>query len=543
MLKYFSLSLAEVYKVLKTKDEGLKDHEAQLRLGIHGANELPEKKGTPLYIKFLEQFKDFLIILLLGAAGVSFLFGEIIDALAIVIIVVINALIGFIQEYKAEEALSALKKNEQTTAKVYRNGALKVVEAKYLVPGDVVLLEAGDQIPADCRILKAFSLKVNESMLTGESLPVTKEEGVVKVDAVLSEQTNFLFKGTTIEEGKARALVVHTGLNTEMGKIASLLAEEKKEDTPLQKELTNMGQRLSIVILGISALVFLLLVFKEQSVIESFLTAVALSVAAIPEGLPAIVAVVLSLGVLTLAKKKTIVRTLKAVETLGAVRYLFTDKTGTLTWNKINAVALLTAAKHEYTVEGEGYALHGEFRHKHDGPLGKKKPADLDLFVRSLVLCNGAELDLTNRKDPQVIGDTTEGAFLVMAARYGESYEKIREGYEILDEEPFSSVTKRMMVLVRSKETGKTFIFAKGAPEAIFALCKQNTQVFSEKIEEWAQNGWRNLAAAYMEVPAKMKKLEGLVSAKTLNFLGVVAEEDTIRRGRGSGATRQKGGH
>ncbi len=529
MNSYYNLSSEEVFQLLDSRETGLTDKEAQVRLAKVGPNVLPEKKPTPIYVKILSQFKDFLILLLLFAALVSFALGESIDGAAIIVIVVVNALISFIQEFKAERALEALKKQEKEMAKVYRDGNLKTVDTAELVPGDVVLVESGDSIPADSRIFKAFGLKVNESLLTGESLPADKGDQVLSPGVVLAEQSNMLFKGTSVMEGKAWAVVTGTALDTEVGKIATLLSETEKEDTPLQKELMDIGKRITLVILGISAVVFGVLIFKDQPVVESFLTAVALSVAAIPEGLPAIVAVVLSLGVLTLARKKTIVRTLKAVETLGAVKYLLTDKTGTLTWNKINVVRAVTSKKNEYQVQGEGYQTKGAWVNN-QGKTVVKGSEELNMLIETAVICNGAELEHHEDGEIGVIGDTTEGALLVAAERYGKSYQKIREQYEVVDEEPFSSDTKRMLVLARHLESDRYFLFAKGAPEVILGLSVgQNKKYFEDKVREWAENGWRNLAFAYHEIPKdKIKKYKSYLDK--LAFLGLVGQEDAVRK-------------
>lgn len=528
MSSFWTLSKSATLELLKTESTGLSGKEASRRLLQDGPNVLPEAKRPSIFSKIIRHFADFLILLLLAASIIALILGEIVDAIAIMVIVVLNGLIGFIQEFKAEQALASLKQSEQGSAKVYRDQRLQVVSEQALVVGDVLMIEAGDRIPADCRILKSYSLKVDEAMLTGESLPVEKHDLALPEKTVLADQRNMLFKGTAVLEGKAHALIVRIGAATEMGKIASLLQQEKKEITPLQMELQNIGERLTLLILGIAAVVFAMLLFRHSSLIEALLTAIALAVAAIPEGLPAIVAIVLSVGVLTLARKRTIVRTLKAVETLGGISYLLTDKTGTLTWNKINVVRLINSQKQEFGVKGQGYSIKGELVSTANQKLTVSQKQSLEFLIKVAVVCNSAELEFFDHEN-KVIGDTTEGALLVASERFGQSYQELRSHYDVLFEEPFSSDSKRMVMVVRAKESRQFYLFAKGAPEVILAMCTgQDTRYFEDKTDEWAKNGWRNLAfAAY-----KLKQGEETNYHKYLNrlqFLGMVAQADTVR--------------
>lgn len=528
MSNFWTLSEKALYKLLNTDNNGLTKQEATKRLETYGENILPEAAKPSLLSRIVKQFADFLILLLIAASIIALVLGEIVDAIAILVIVVINALIGFIQEYKAEQALSDLLSKEHQEVRCYRDGKLTVVDIKQLVPGDLLLVEAGDRIAADCRIIKSSSLKVDEAVLTGESLPVDKLETELTEKTVLAEQRNMLFRGTAVMQGKATVVVVRTGEETEIGRIAQALASQDKEPTPLQKELHHIAKRLTVLILVIAAVVFAMLLFRQSSLLEALLTAIALSVAAIPEGLPAIVAIVLSVGVLHLARKKTIVRTLKAVETLGSIKYLLTDKTGTLTWNKINVVQFLLRNQQEIKVKGEGYQTQGEFQNLDGSGIKSSQKQDLELLLTAGAVCNTAELEFENGQ-VKVIGDTTEGALLVASERYGLPYREVRQRYEILQEEPFSSESKRMLTLVKEKKNQKYFLFAKGAPEVILKLAQEKQAIFKDKTDDYAASGWRNLGLAYCEV--KTKDLKKWDKAKhQWRFLGLVAQEDTVRK-------------
>ncbi len=528
MSSFYNLDRSEVLRLLDTRENGLSSQEALLRQKVQGKNVLPSKKPTPLLFRFLSQFSDFLIILLLFAAGVSFYFGEMVDAGAIIFIVFLNALIGFIQEYKAEQALALLKQSEVKTTRVFRDGNVRTLDIAELVPGDIIVLEAGDKVPADARIIEAYSLKTDEALLTGESVPVEKKDAVLPDKTVLAEQYNMLFRDTTVLEGKVRAVVVKTGKDTEVGKIAALLEETKREVTPLQKELYKVGRNIALIIIVIAAIVFAILL-RQDSAIEAFLTAVALSVAAIPEGMPAIVAVVLSIGVLTLARKKTIVRKLKAVETLGSVKYLLTDKTGTLTHNKINLVRILTSSKKRIFIDGEGYKIEGKFYDENKKELSSTAKSKLEFLFEAAVVCNSAELDF-DKGNISVIGDTTEGALLVGAERLGLAYQKIRAKYKTVFEEPFSSVSKRMLVVAKNQTNGKYYLFVKGAPEVIFKNCQAFAkQFFVKEVEAWASSGLRNLAIAYRQLKEEeVKKREWHLHK--LKFLALLGQEDAVRK-------------
>ena len=393
---------------------GLTDEEARRRLAAYGSNELPAAAPISPLALFLRQFSSLIIWVLLGAAIISGLLQEWIDAAAIVAIVVLNALLGFVQEYKAERSLAALKKLSVAYARVVREGTSRAIPARDLVPGDLIQVEAGDNIPADARLVYASALRTQEAALTGESIPIDKVSDVIPSKSVpVADQRNMVFLGTDATAGKGRAVVVATGAHTELGRIASLIQEAGVESTPLQRRLEQLGHVLLYFSLGIVTVVFLLGLLRGESPVNMFLTAVSLAVAAIPEGLPAIVTIALALGVTRMVKRNALIRRLPAVETLGSTTVICTDKTGTLTKNEMTVTALYLDG-HRYQVTGEGYAPEGKILES-----GSAVPADrigLQAFLRAGILCNGA--DLRQHKGVwSIVGDPTEGALLVVAAK------------------------------------------------------------------------------------------------------------------------------
>jgi Ca2+-transporting ATPase len=460
--EWYKLSIEEVQGRLESGPTGLSDAEAAKRLKKYGHNEIVEKKKTPAILQFLKQFTDVLIIILLVATAVSAVLGEYIDAGAILAIVILNAVMGFIHERKAEKAVEALKKMLVPKAKVLRDGSVKIVESRSLVPGDVLILEAGERITADCRIMEALHLKVNESVLTGESVPVEKELDVITETATIPERKNSLFSGTTAVYGHCRAIVTSTGMETEFGKIATLLQAEEKESTPLQKRLERLGKFLGIIILVICAAIFGTGLARaglgnREELITLFLTAVALAVAAIPEALPAVVTVALATGLTRMAKKNAIVRRLAAVETLGSATAICTDKTGTLTVNEMTVRKIFVDGK-VLDVTGKGYDRTGEFLNDDQ----KVAPAeDLKLLLETGLLCNNAVLG----KEP--VGDPTELALLVSASKAG--LPDLRKYHERVDEIPFDSDRKKMSVICTAD--GKIVMHMKGAVEKVLDNC------------------------------------------------------------------------
>jgi len=467
---------------------GLTPEEAVSRLERYGRNELSEGKRIPPIILFLNQFKDFMVLVLAGATLISGLLGEWLDAVTIVAIIVLNGILGFIQEFRAERSLRALKALSAPTARVIRGGERTVVAASELVPGDIVLLESGDRIPADIRLLKAESLYAEESALTGESEPVGKHANPIPEEELpLGDRKNIGYLGTMITRGTGRGVVVRTGMDTEMGRIADLIQQTETMETPLQHRLEQLGRMLIAVAVALTVVVVLAGIMHGQPAYGMFLAGVSLAVAAIPEGLPAIVTIALALGVQRMIKRKAIVRKLPSVETLGCASVICSDKTGTLTQNKMTVTRLWSGGR-ELEITGDGYAPEGQALER-GRPVAVKGHAGLEQALRIAALCNNASVVRSRTesddrrkkaKDQQpgeawtLKGDPTEGALVVLAAKLGMTQEALAETYARDKEFPFDSERKRMSVLVSDKSKGGARqALVKGAPDLLMERCTQ----------------------------------------------------------------------
>lgn len=443
---------------------GLTSEEAKQRLQRYGKNELQKGRRISALAILLGQFSSLIIWVLIGAAGVSVYLGEKVDGMAIIAIVVLNALIGFIQEFRAEKATAALASLAAPKARVMRDGHALECVASEVVAGDVLLLEAGDLVAADARLLEASQLRANEAPLTGESQPVEKKIEVQPQETPLAERRNMLYLGTSIVAGSGRALVVATGMDTEVGHIAQLLQTAGAGETPLQRRLDSAGRRLLWISLGIVSLVFVLGLLRGSDPFELFRTAISLAVAAIPEGLPAVVTVALALGVQRMARRHALVRRLPSVETLGCAQVICTDKTGTLTADAMTVRKIVTQDS-LFSVTGEGYQPSGFFisdgREQRDDPL-------LFALLWAAAACNDAELSVKEGR-PGIVGDPTEAALLVAAAKWGIRREDIETEMPRLVSLPFDSERKRMTVVRRREDASRAFV--KGAPEVILERC------------------------------------------------------------------------
>ena len=518
---------------------GLSSEQAARSLERYGLNQLQEAKGRSPLSVFFAQFKSFLIWVLIVAAIISGFLGEWIDALAIVAIVILNAILGFIQEYRAEKSLAALKKMAAPLTKVIRNGELQQIPAQEVVPGDLLELEAGDHVAADARIVSHTpNFSVHEAALTGESTPVFKTSVILEdAEIPLADRANMVYAGTSVSSGKARAIVVATGMSTELGQIARMIQDITLETTPLQRKLEQFGRWIVYLCFFVVGLIFLLEWYRGGELIQVFLTAVSLAVAAIPEGLPAVVTIALALGVQRMVKRHALIRKLPSVETLGSATIICSDKTGTLTRNEMTVKAVYADGQ-LFSITGTGYAPVGEFRL--DG--NRINPKEFPGLIKTLhcgILCNSANLVEENGRF-RIIGDPTEGALLSLASKAEIRKEMLEVSQELIEEIPFDS-ERKMMTMIR-RNNGEFIAYVKGAPDVLLKKC---TSIFENGLERplteedlnrilqindsLAEKALRILACAYRKLSALPEKLEAASIEKDLVFTGLVAMIDPPR--------------
>jgi Ca2+-transporting ATPase len=467
--EWHAIPLTEAVRLLDSDlRSGLLGAEASARLESFGANEIRRAARPSPWQLFARQFASVVIWILIAAAVVSAILGERLDAAAILTIVVLNAVVGFFQEYRAEQSVAALSRLTAPNARVIRDGAIRVIPGAAVVPGDVVVLEAGDLVAGDGRLIEASALAADEASLTGESEPVAKSAGQCAPEVLMADRTNMVFMGTSVVRGTGRALVVATGMETEFGRIAQLLEGAASDETPLQKRLDKVARQLLWACLGVVLVVFALGIVRGEPAFEMFLSAVSLAVAAIPEGLPAVVTVALALGVSRMAARSALVRRLHSVETLGCAQVICTDKTGTLTAGQMTARRLVTSAE-ILTVTGEGYRREGGIFTDGDERTVSNDPLLRQLLVAAAA-CNDAHIE-PKGEGFSIIGDPTEGALLVLAAKGGLALGGIDDRMPRLQNIPFSSERKRMAVIRRLPEGNRAFV--KGAPETILQLSTQ----------------------------------------------------------------------
>lgn len=462
-MPHHNIELNQIYKDLNTTAIGLKQLEAEKRSKTIGKNRIKETKKVKPFTIFLRQFKSLLILILIFAGAISLFIGHSIDALIIFIILIFNAIFGFIQEYRAEKSIEALKKMTTFSTIVYRNGQETEVKSSELVPGDIIKLESGNKVPADCRLITLHHLELDESALTGESVPVKKDLRILHEKTPLAEQTNTIFSGTIVTKGNCKALVVSTGMKTQIGKIATLIQETDEVQTPLQLRLKELGKYIGIITIAICIIIFLISYLSGNSLIDSFMIAISLAVAAVPEGLPAVVTIALAFGVRRMVKRKALIRKLSAVEALGSTDVICSDKTGTLTKSEMTVTKLFVNNK-VIDVTGSGYGKEGEFLHNKK----EAKNEEISLLLKIGSLCNNANLAVKENSFA-IIGDPTEAALLISAEKLGLKKQILDQKYKRIDEIPFETFRKLMSTI--NKEGSKKTIFTKGAPDILLERC------------------------------------------------------------------------
>jgi Ca2+-transporting ATPase len=549
---WHSFTVKEVFRRLGTSENGLTSADVHKRLAEYGPNEIIEEKGTTKITLFFYQLKSPLIAVLLVATLISLLIGNLIDAIVIGAVIIINTNIGFFQEYKAETALQALKSMAGPESKVFRECTQpkRCVEAKVkardIVPGDIILLEAGDKVPADARIFQAVNLEIDESMLTGESTAARKTVEVLPEELPVADRVNMAFSGTIVLQGRGKAVVVATGTKTEIGKIATLIGETARVETPFQKRTNDLSRKLGIFALLASISVFFVAFFLNGfDLLETFLFALATAVSAIPEGLPAVITITLAVGVNRMAKRNALIRKLQAVDTLGSATVICTDKTGTLTTNQMT-VRKIFVDNRIITVTGEGFSPEGQFQVEQKA-MDPKKDEALTLLLQVGALCNDSKLlriEDENRESWKVTGDPTEGALVVAATKGGINMEELESQLPRVDELPFDP-KERFMATSHSFSDGIK-VLVKGAPEVILGLSSkilddnrinELTEKRREKLHkismDMASQALRTLAMAYQTI--KNEELESFKSAlkekrAKLVFVGFAGMIDPPRK-------------
>lgn len=545
MADWHAMDTNLVLERLGSRREGLTDDEAARRLEEHGPNRLEERRGRSPIVAFLEQFTEVMVIVLIVAAVISFVVGESVDAIMILIIVILNAILGFSQEYRAERAMAALRRLAIPTVRVRRGGQVQEIESLNVVPGDIVLLEAGMRVPADGRVVESVNLRIEEAALTGESVPVEKTEGAIEGGSIpLGDRKNMAYMGTTVTYGRGSAVITGTGMNTELGNIASMLQTVSEEKTPLQGRMAELGKWLAIIALVIVAIVFLEgVVLGGEEWEEMFLIAISLAVAAVPEGLPAVVTISLALGAQRMVRRRALIRKLPAVETLGSVTTICSDKTGTLTENRITVTVL--------DVAGDSVTVNQYLRRSQPSLLrenGEEIPApdrDFGLLLAGATLANDATLQADNSgsREFTAMGDPTEGALVVAAARFGLWKDEMERHMPRVGEVPFTSERKRMTTVHRVPGEGECdaaavcFVrdlveapyvaFTKGSVDELVKICDR---VWNDgHIEPLTENWTTRIQTANNDLAKDGMRVLG-VAMRPLEDTPANGDEDALER-------------
>ena len=522
---WYTLSTKEVEKQMQTNIEfGLNEKQVEDKQNKFGLNKLEEKKRESIVIKFIKQFNDFMIIILIIASIISAVVARLegsndyFDSIIIIAIVVFNAIMGLVQEAKAEKSLEALKKMTAPTCRVKRNGKISTIKSEQIVPGDIVLLEAGNYVPADCRLISSSNLKIEESSLTGETVPVLKEaNSILKEKTALGDMVNMAFSTTIVVNGHGEAIVTDIGMNTKVGKIAKMIITNEAPETPIQKKLEEVGKSLGIACLGICLLIFVIGLLKKIEPIEMFMTSVGLAVAAIPEGLPAIVTIMLSIGVTKMAKKNSIIRKLPAVETLGSSSVICSDKTGTLTQNKMQVTKIAN--------------INGETNDKEY----------IKWLMGMATICTDVEISKENGK-MELTGEPTEKAIVSKALDEGQNKNELYNVMKRVKDIPFDS-SRKMMTTIHKMPNGYRVI-TKGAPDVLLKRCNKvydngnvttldysKTKLIENQNNKMADEALRVLAIAYLDIPSLPSRIDTETVEKNLIFIGLIGMIDPPREG------------
>ncbi|NQT61145.1 MAG: cation-translocating P-type ATPase [Bacteroidetes bacterium] len=503
MKNYYSMTEKQTIDDLSTSQtDGLSQDNIHQRTTQYGLNTLLKKKAHGLPYKIAAQFKDFLIIILIAAAVISILAGEIADGVIIAAIVLINGMLGFIQEYRADKALDTLKKMASPFASVLRDGIIEQIKSEVLVPGDIVILVTGSSVPADLRLIETINLQIQESALTGESTPVEKDSSIKFIEQTgVADRKNCAFMGTLVTYGRGTGVVTGTGMNTEIGSIAGMLSEAPDEQTPLQKKLASLGKLLGILCLAICIIIAIMGIIRGEDLFEVFMTAVSLAVAAIPEGLPAVVTVILALGMQQMVKKNAIIKRLGAVETLGGTTVICSDKTGTLTRNEMTVTKIYTNNS-SITVTGKGYEPEGYFI-RDDQPETPYTSSTLEKLILAGVLCNDADY---NPEEKSITGDPTEGCLTVLGYKYGIPRNAAAKRHPRIAELPFDSVRKLMSTLHCSDEISE--MYTKGAPDMLLPRCTHIE--IDGKVKPLTDSGRKQLSEVHEKLSAEALRVLGI---------------------------------
>lgn len=542
---YYSFSIDQVYESLETGKDGLSKEEAKRRLERFGPNKLPEAKKFSALTLFVRQFKNPLIYILFAALVISFATAHLIDAGIILVVILVSSVVGFLQEYKASQALSRLKQMVRYKAKVLRDGQETVVDQEALVPGDIIFLFPGDKVPADARLIEAHNFEVVEAALTGESVPSGKNVETIASDTPLADRENMIYLGTVIARGKAKAVVTATAQQTELGNIATLVRETEEAPTPLQEQLNHFGKVIGLILVGLNVLIFGLGILRGKPLFEMFLTSVAVMVAAVPEGLLPAMTIILAIGMQKLAKHKGLVRKMLAAETLGSVSIICVDKTGTLTQGEMRVAEIITETT-KLSHNGESFMSAGKHGSRTIQPDGE---ASHIIALKTGLLCNNAIIENpeSELKDWTIVGDPTEKALLLAGRAAGLKKEELEKNEPRVAEIPFDPEYKFMATLHKlgKSQMERLSVYAKGAPEKILELSSfidvdgkktnltaEKRKVIKKQYEDLTSSGLRVLAVAY--------KLEGSININqeftkenldNLVFVGLVALKDPLRFG------------